>query len=133
MLRQPKIALSWVLISIGILIHSSISLMEHVYFSTKEHTVTKDGVPTEMQVIFIISMILPLIMGFATMYIENKKFIWFSIIYAGLLSFLNIFHFIEDGLTQLENIPQVITLLFIPVINIILVFQLIKWKKEVFN
>ena len=126
-----KVSFYWLLIAFGLVLQSNIELMQRVFFSAEVNNASgAEGIPTPVHILFLVSMIIPAIFSFLnTKLSENKIFIWISIVYAILLLIINVYHFIADGISDLSNISKIITLLFVPIINAFLVFELFQLRK----
>ncbi|MEM1120723.1 MAG: hypothetical protein AAGJ18_09760 [Bacteroidota bacterium] len=125
---QSKVALMWLLLPICISIHTVLETVEHVFFSEKMESFGTE-IPTEAHFIYIVALLLPLILAFLSIFIDHKGFRWFSLIYAGLLTLLNVVHLAEIVMTNIGNITQVILLLFVVVVSVLLLLELNKWRK----
>lgn len=126
-----KVSFYWLLIAFGLVLQSNIELMQRVFFSVEVNNASgAEGIPTPVHILFLVSMIIPAIFSFLnTKLSENKIFLWLSIVYAILLLIINVYHFIADGISDLSNISKIITLLFVPIINAFLVFELFQLRK----
>lgn len=129
--NQQKILISWVLIALGIAIHSTLEVGESIFFKPLPTEPYSNGVPIAIHIIHIVAMILPMIMAFLTLFYERKGFRIFSLMYAFLLALLNISHVIETFTVRSTNLSQVILLSFVAIINIVLIVLINKWRKEV--
>lgn len=123
---QLKVIVSWLIIPIALLITVFIYITEH---GLPKHPLNKGGTPTYASLIYIFSMIIPLIIGFISLFIKNTGFKWGSLVYAILLGVLNIINFIENILNNPLDYAQVILLLFIVIVNVWLIILLNQWKK----
>jgi len=121
-----KISLYWLLIAFGLVLQASIELMQRVYFTTSFQAGSVSEIPTIVQVMFLVTMILPVIFSFLNSIIHHKIFNWVSIVYAILLLVVNGYHFIGDGFNDPSNISKTVVLLLIPIINIFLIIELIQ-------
>lgn len=125
-----KISFYWLLLAFGLVLQSNIELMQRVFFSVDNSASGAEGIPTPVHVIFLLSMIIPAVFSFLNTKFSNKPlFVWISIVYAFLLLIINIYHFIGDGISDLTNISKIVTLLFVPIVNIFLIIELFQSRK----
>ncbi|GAA3620437.1 hypothetical protein [Flavivirga jejuensis] len=129
--KQIKITIIWSFIGLGLGMHSLLEQSEAIFFKPLLEEPISAGIPPFAHVIYILAMIFPMIMAFLHLFYTKKGFLIFSMVYAGLLSILNIFHVIETLMVNIGNISQIILLLFVAIANIALIFLLNKYKKEV--
>lgn len=128
---SAKISLYWLLIAFGLVIQSNIELMEKVFFATNSTNTNSQGIPVAVHVLFILTLILPVVFSFLTSLISNKIFKWVSIIYAVFLCILNVYHFIADGVSDINNLSKILVLLLVPIVNVFLIIELFKQKPVV--
>ncbi|MEM8999549.1 MAG: hypothetical protein AAGB24_04730 [Bacteroidota bacterium] len=126
--NQIKVVMLWLMIVIGIVLHSVLETAEALYYSPLPEEPYGEGTPVEGHIIAIAAMIVPMLFGFLSLFLRSKTFIWIALIYASLLGLLNIFHAVADG--SLENITQLVLLSSVAVINVLLVITLNNWRKE---
>ena len=129
MKTQIKIIVSWLIIPIALLIHGTIEIVETLYFSPLPKQPLHKGIPAYANLIYIFSMISPLIIGFISLFIKNKGFKWGSLVYAILLGVFNTYRFIETIRENPFDYAQIILLLFIIIVNVWLIILLNQWKK----
>ncbi|MEL6717469.1 MAG: hypothetical protein AAFP82_02010 [Bacteroidota bacterium] len=125
-----RIAFLWLLIAVGISIHSLLKTAAYVFFSDEKLDLGNE-IPMENHIISIVAMILPMVFALCTLFFKSKTLVWIAFIYSILLALLNTFHASEPLSSSPLNISQAVLLTFIAVVNIVLVLQLNKWRKEV--
>lgn len=124
-----KISFYWLLLAISLIIQANVELMSKVFFSMN-HTPAREGIPVMVHVLFLTTMIIPVIFCFLNTIIKHKIFSWFSLVYSSLLLIINVYHFIGDGVSDLDNLSKITILFFAIVVNLFLVFELFKTIKK---
>lgn len=130
MIKQQKIVFSWLVIAIAIIAHNALEIGEALFFKTLPETPFAEGIPIPVHVINLSALVLPLLLGYLSLFYSSKGFKLFSFIYAILLVLLNIAHVGETIAENVSNLTQVAVLLFVAVVNIVLIILLNKWRKE---
>ena len=125
-----KISLYWLLIAFGLVLQASIELMQRVYFTVNTQGSSVNEIPIIVQVMFLVTMIIPVIFSFLNSIIHHKIFTWISIVYATLLLVVNGYHFVGDGFNDPFNISKTIVLLLIPIMNFFLIIELIQLLRK---
>lgn len=123
-----KVVMLWVLLALGIVVHSLLETGEALYFSPLPEEPYGDGIPMFAHVLNIVSIIIPMIFALLSLFLTSKGFIWTALIYASVLTLLHIFHVMEDG--SFGNISQLLLLTLLPVASVLLVVTLNQWRKE---
>ena len=118
----------WVLLALGIVVHSLLETGEALFFSPLPEEPYGDGIPMFAHVLNIASIIIPMVFALLSLFLTSKGFIWTALIYASVLTLLHIFHVVEDG--SFGNISQLLLLTFIPIASVLLVITLNQWRKE---
>ncbi|MEM9144518.1 MAG: hypothetical protein AAGA86_16135, partial [Bacteroidota bacterium] len=95
--QVTKVTFLWVLIILGIALHTVLETAESLYFTTLPETPYNEGIPGEAHGIYILALMLPMLLALSTLFFKSKTFVWISLVYAALLGLLNVFHVIEDG------------------------------------
>ncbi len=127
---QTKVILMWLLVAVGICIHSLMEMSELAYVAQGETAPKPKTIPVMFHIIWITALILPYIFSFISSLTQAKTFKWISLVYAGLLGLLNLFHISEPLSVKPVNISQILLLVTVEVINVILFFYILKWKKN---
>lgn len=128
--NQSKIAFTWLAIALSLVMHSAMEISSAVFFPKVASKEIGATMPLMFHIIYIVAMILPMIVGFATMQLDKKWFKTGTLVYAGLLCLLNLFHFGEQISSDFRNISQVVLLLFVAIANIFLILWIANWRKE---
>ena len=125
-----KIAIIWLIIAMGLAMHAALEALEYLFYHPLPEAPYHEGVPTDAHIIYLIAMIFPMIIAFLSLFYRQKGFKIFSFVYAIILCLLNVFHAVETVMAGLDNLSQVVLLLFVAIANIILVRVLNIWRKE---
>ncbi|MEM9361356.1 MAG: hypothetical protein AAGA43_01925 [Bacteroidota bacterium] len=125
--NQIKTIVLWLLLVIGIVIHTVIETGEALFFAPLPEEPFGEGIPMFAHVIYIFSMIMPMLFILLTLFFSSKAYKIVSLIFASLLTLLHIFHVLEDG--SMENITQLLLLSLIAITSAILVVTLVKWLR----
>lgn len=128
--RQQKISTSWLVIAIAIVIHNALEIGEALFFKELPEKPFAENIPVAVHVINVSALVTPLILGFLSQFYPKKGFKMFSFIFAILLALLNLAHLAEQVAGGMENVTQLILLMFVVVVNITLILMLNKWRKE---
>ncbi|MEL6916198.1 MAG: hypothetical protein AAFO99_00570 [Bacteroidota bacterium] len=126
--NQIRITILWLLLVLGITIHTVIETGEALFFAPLPEEPYGEGIPMFAHVIYLASMILPMLFTLLTLFFSSKAFKIVSLVFASLLTLLHIFHVLEDG--SLENITQLLLLSFIAISSALLVITLVKWLRK---
>lgn len=104
----------------------------HIFFPKPEASHAQPGaaVPPIFHVIYISAMILPMIVGFLSTHTDKRWFKGATLVYAALLTLLNVFHFVEQIAHNVADVSQVILLLYVAVANVFLVVWINNWRKQ---
>lgn len=130
--NQFKISFTWLSIALSLVMHSSMEVTAHIFFPKPEASHSEPGavVPPIFHVIYISAMILPMIVGFLSTQIDKRWFKVTTLVYAILLTLLNVFHFVEQVSHNVTDISQVVLLLYVAVANVFLVIWINNWRKQ---
>lgn len=133
-----KNAFYYLLIVVGIVLHTQYEVLEYVFFGKEIPTDTPASglLPAWMQIFCILVIITPLLFAFlSTLCSECKVFTTVSLVYSGLLGLLNAYHFLDQLGKGLDNFMQPVLLAVILAVNVVLFVNLLKsckcCKKEV--
>ncbi len=124
--NQFKVAILWMLMAVGIVMHSVFAL-DGIFFGAKLQLPDTDGSePAFFTVAHIVFEILPLLMAMLAVFITAKGFVWFSCLWASLLCLFNTYHLIATCGEEPFSIAQIVLLAFVLTVNIMLTITL--WK-----
>ena len=124
-----KITFCWSLIIIGFIFHTQYEL-SGLFFGEDIKMPKADGeMPYSAHYFNILVHIIPLFFALLTLFFNNKIFKIVSLMYAGLLLLLNVFHLVATGAENIFNLSQMFLLTFITVVNILLTVSINKWRK----
>ena len=125
--KQIQIIVLWLLLIVGISIHSLIETGEALFFAPLPEEPYEDGIPMFAHIIYIASMVLPMLFVLLTLFFASKAFKIVSLVFASLLTLLHVFHVLEEG--GLENITQLLLLSLVAITSAILVVTIVKWLR----
>ena len=126
--KQIQIIVLWLLLIVGISIHSLIETGEALFFAPLPEEPYEDGIPMFAHIIYIASMVLPMLFVLLTLFFASKAFKIVSLVFASLLTLLHVFHVLEEG--GLENITQLLLLSLVAITSAILVVTIEKWLRD---
>lgn len=128
--RRVKISIYWLLMGITMMMHSVLSTVG-LFFGKNLVVANATGeVPPRMYVLIIFTMILPCILAFVQLNTEAKWFKYLTLVWSGLLLFLNGSHLYGTVLSEKDGIDQLLLLSFILVVNGFLIKELYGYCKE---
>ncbi len=125
-----RIVLSWVFIAIGLCIHNVLEVGEHFFFQPLPEKPLHEGIPMAASIIYLTTLIIPMGIAYLFLYYKSKILVLSTMVYAILLTLLNVAHLVETLVESMDNFVQLALLLFVAIVNVVLVLQLIKFKKE---
>lgn len=128
---QLRVGILWIFPAMALVAHTALEISAFIFF-TKDADMSEfpDEIPTEVHIVYIVALILPLFISLTTFFTAKKSFRWFSLIYASLLLIINTLHLVETVIGNISNISQVLLLAFIVFANLYLLLQINKWRKE---